>query len=303
MPMLAVCRSIWSILTDTVTGFVDHKGMRLSAAVAFYALLSLAPLVMLAVAMAATVLGPEAARGGLVEEFREHTGQAGAEVIQATIANASKRGEGTLATIIGLTMLVLGASAVFGELQDSLNTIWGVPPRPGNSLLIYLRGRLFSAGLVVAVCFVLLGTVVLSTWLNAVEKAIAGTGYALPAIWQWINGGISFIIILMLYAAVYRYLPDIDVKWKSVLPGAIVAAILFFIGKELIGFYLGKAGVATPFGAAGSVVALVVWIYYSGVLFFIGAELTRAVQTHRTATRNSTGNSTGTGGRPVGQSR
>lgn len=295
MPMLAACRTVWSILADTVTGFVDHKGMRLSAAVAFYALLSLAPLVMLAVAVATTVLGPEAARGGLVEEFREHTGQAGAEVIQSTIANASKRGEGTLATVIGLTMLVLGASAVFAELQDSLNTIWAVPPRAGHGVLIYLRGRLFSASLVVAVCFLLLGTVVLSTWLNAVEKAIAGTGYALPTIWQWINGGISFVIILILYAAVYRYLPDADVKWKSVLPGAMVAAILFFVGKELIGFYLGKAGVATPFGAAGSLVALVVWIYYSGVLFFIGAELTRAVQMHRTATA--------AGGRPAVQSR
>jgi membrane protein len=192
-------------------------------------------------------------------------------------------------------MLVLGASAVFAELQDSLNTIWAVPPRAGHGVLIYLRGRLFSASLVVAVCFLLLGTVVLSTWLNAVEKAIAGTGYALPTIWQWINGGISFVIILILYAAVYRYLPDADVKWKSVLPGAMVAAILFFVGKELIGFYLGKAGVATPFGAAGSLVALVVWIYYSGVLFFIGAELTRAVQMHRTATD--------AGGRPAVQSR
>ena len=268
---------LWlDVVKDAGTGWIDHKATRLAAAVAFYTLLSMAPLLVLAVAVAGFVFGDDAARGELDAQLRNLVGPSGAETLKSAMIAADKPKSGILATVVGIVSLLFGASGVFGELQDSMNTVWEVRPKEGRGIMGLVKDRFLSFGMVLVVGFLLLVSLVLSTALSAAggyfERILPG----LPWVPQALNLLLSFFVVALLFALLFKYLPDVTVGWPEVFFGAVVTSLLFGAGKYLIGIYLGKAGVGSAFGAAGSVVALVVWVYYSALILFFGVELTRA---------------------------
>jgi len=248
----------------------------LAAAVAFYSILSLAPLLILAIAIAGMIFGEEAARGELVAQMKDLVGEEGANVIQATLANAKKPEQGIIATVIGSITLLLGASGVFGELHDALNVIWEVRPKKGGGLWRFIRAKFLSFGMVLSIGFLLLISLVLSTALSSLGTYAAGLAPGVPILMGVLSFAVSILLIAGLFALLYRYLPDARIPWKHIWFGAAITSLLFTLGKFAIGLYLAQAAVGSPFGAAGSLVVLVVWIYYSALIVFFGAELTQA---------------------------
>lgn len=270
----------WAVVREAASDWMADKATRLSAALAFYTILSVAPLFVIATAVAGLVFGQEAATGALADQLRGVLGDAGAEVVQTTVAHASRPQQGILAGIIGIATLLYGASGVFGELQDSLNTVWGVQPKPGRGIWGTIRDRFLSFGMVLVFGFLLLVTLILTAALAAFSGYLGSIMPGLPAVMYVANAVLSFVVVTVLFALLFKFLPDARIAWPEVWFGAVVTAVLFTAGKYLIGLYLGKAGVATPFGAAGSVVAFVVWVYYSGLILFFGAELTKVSARH-----------------------
>ena len=269
-------KDAWPLLKETGEAWIDDKASRLAAALAFYALLSMAPLLVVAVSVAGMVFGAEAARGQIAAQIQGVVGAEAGEAIQAMLAHAGGTGKGVLGTIIGGVVLLFGASGVFGELQDSLNTIWEVKARPGRGVLGVIKDRLFSFGMVLAVAFVLLVSLVVSAGLSALGGVLENSLPGGSAVWQVLNFIIGLAVVTGLFAAIYKVVPDVTISYRDVLVGAFTTALLFTVGKALIGLYLGKAGVGSPFGAAGSLVVVVVWVYYSASVFFLGAEFTQA---------------------------
>jgi membrane protein len=265
----------WVLVKESVTSLIDDKGPRLAAALAFYTLLSLSPLVVIAVALAGLAFGEEAARGQIAAELSALVGSHGAGVIETLVQNAKKPEAGIASTVIGVVVLLFGASGVFGELQDALNQIWRVEPKPGLGLRGMIRERLFSFAMVMGVAFLLLVSLIVSTLLAAAGKYLSG---ALPGgawVWNALNAAISLGVISALFAATYKTVPDAHITWRDVWVGAGVTALLFTLGKSLIGIYLGRSSVSSTYGAAGSLVALVVWVYYSAIILMLGAAFTR----------------------------
>lgn len=268
-------KDTWGILKKAALEWLDDKATRLSAAIAFYTILSIAPLLLIAVAIAGAVFGEKAATGAITDELRGMLGDAGAEVAQTALAHADRPAAGTFATIFGVAMLLFGASGVFGELQATMNTVWNVKPKPGRGIWGMIRDRFLSFGMVLVVGFLLLVSLVINTALAAIGKYAAGLAPGVPVLMQVANFVIGFAVVTVLFALIFKFLPDAKVAWRDVWFGAVVTAILFTVGKYAIGMYLGRAGVGTPFGAAGSLVAFVVWVYYSGLIVLFGAELTQ----------------------------
>ena len=266
---------VWKLVRAAGSEWMDDNATRLGAAVAFYSILSLTPLLLLAVAVAGMVFGEEAARGELVNQMRDLIGASGAEVVQTTLANAKEPGSGVLATVIGIVTLLVGASGVFGELHDAMNVVWNVRVKPGRGFWGIVRDKFLSFGMVLSIGFLLLVSLVASTVLTAFGGYLNGLLPGLPALMRLANFVLSLLVVTGLFALLFRYLPDVRAPWRFVWFGAVVTAFLFTLGKFLIGLYLAQAAVATPFGAAGSLVALVVWVYYSALIFFFGAELTQ----------------------------
>lgn len=271
---------VWSILKKAGKEWLDDKATRLAAALAFYTILSIAPLILIAVAIAGAVFGEEAATGAINDQLRGLIGDAGAEVARTTVEHANRPKAGTVATVVGVFTLLFGASGVFGELQGALNAIWNVKPKPDRGIWGTIRDRFLSFGMVLVVGFLLLVSLLVSTALAAAAKYVGGLAPGVPVLMQAVNFLISFVLITALFALIFKYLPDAEIAWRDVWFGAAVTAALFTVGKYLIGLYLGQAGVATPFGAAGSLVAFVVWVYYSGLIVFFGAELTQVTAEH-----------------------
>ena len=271
---------LWTILKESGKEWMEDKASRLAAALAFYTILSIAPLVLIAVAIAGAVFGEEAATGAINDQLRGLVGEAGAEVARTTVEHANKPKAGTLATVIGVITLLFGASGVFTELQGALNAIWNVKPKPDRGIWGTIRDRFLSFGMVLVVGFLLLVSLVVSTALAALAKYAEGLAPGVPVLMQVANFAISFAVVTILFALMFKYLPDAQIAWRDVWFGALVTAALFTVGKYLIGLYLGRGGVSTPFGAAGSLVAFVVWVYYSGLIVFFGAELTEVTAEH-----------------------
>jgi membrane protein len=270
----------WTVLREAGTEWIEDNATRLSAALAFYTILSIAPLFVIAVAIAGAVFGHEAATGALTDQLRGLLGDAGAEVARTTVERADKPAAGTVATIIGVITLLFGASGVFGELQGALNAIWNVKPKPDRGIWGKVRDRFLSFGMVLVIGFLLLVSLIVTAILAALGTYLEGLAPGVPILMQVANFVISFLVVTALFALVFKYLPDAQVAWRDVWFGALVTAALFTVGKYAIGVYLGKAGVGTPFGAAGSLVAFVVWVYYSGLIVFFGAELTQVTARH-----------------------
>ena len=268
-------RDIGSLIKSTVVEWIDDNAARVAASLAFYTLLSMAPLVVLSISMAGVVMGEDAVRGKLLNEVGAVIGPQAAGALNAIVTSAEQSQSGTLSSIISLIVLFVGASGVFGELQYALDTIWGVKPKPQRGVMGIIKERLFSFSLVIGVAFVLLVSLLVSAALSAVGKFMADTLPGGAVVWQMVNIAVSLGVITVLFALIYKVVPDVEIRWRDVWVGALVTAVLFNIGKYLLGFYLGRSTVASSYGAAGSVVALVVWVYYSAQIVFVGAEFTQ----------------------------
>ncbi len=265
---------MWSLLSATFTDWYSDRAQRLGAALAYYTIFALAPGLVIVMALAGVLLGP-GAEGQILEQIRELLGEQGAAAIEATIRSARTATLGATGFALALGSLVFGLWGVFGELQDGLNTIWGVTPKPGRRVLDIVKDRFWSFTVVVGIGFLLLVSLVLSAWLAAVGTYL---GHLLPApaaVLEAINFGISFAVITGAFAVIFKLLPDVRIAWRDVWLGAAVTALFFSVGKVLIGLYLGKSAVASAYGAAGSLVIIVVWVYYSAQILLFGAEFTK----------------------------
>lgn len=261
----------------TLEAIAGHHLFQLSAALSYYTLLSLAPIVLVTVAITGLVFGREAVQGRIVEEIRGLVGESGAEVIQSVIQNASEPESGWLSLAIGLVTLLIGATTVFVQLQDSLDQIWGVEAKPKrNAIWTFVKDRLLSLAMVLGIGFLLLVSLLINAALSAWSgwAAMAGPD-DFPALMEIVNSVGSFAVITLLFAMIFKFLPDVRLAWKHVWFGAVVTSALFTAGKFAIGMYLGRASIGSAFGAAGSVVVLLVWIYYASLILFLGAEITR----------------------------
>jgi membrane protein len=270
-----------AIAKETAADWLEDNASRLAASLAFYTLLSLAPLVIIAVAIAGILLGPEAARGQIASELSQIVGHNAAEGIQSVVASARSQASGTIGTIVGVVTLFIGASGVFGELQFALNAIWEVRAKPGRGVLGEIKDRFFSFTMVLGVAFLLLVSLVLSAVLSAIGHRFADVLPGGELAWQVANFAFSFAMVTGLFALIYKYVPDVRIAWEDVWVGAAMTALLFTIGKSLLGIYLGKASIGSSYGAAGSLVVLVVWVYYSVQILFLGAEFTQVVARRR----------------------
>jgi membrane protein len=226
--------------------------------------------------MAGIIYGEDAARGQITEQLSAYVGTQASDAIQSLVKSASSKTSGVWATVIGLVVLLFGASSVFGELKAALNIIWGVIAKPGRPILNLLLGRLFSFSMVLVIGFLLLASLVVSAALTAASKHLSIWIPATAGHWQWIDIGISVVVITVLFALIFKLLPNVIVAWRDVIVGALATSVLFTLGKMLISFYLGSSSVASTFGAAGSLIVILLWVYYSTCILFFGAEFTRA---------------------------
>jgi membrane protein len=267
--------TLWWVLRHAVIGWWNDNVPRLGASLAYYTLFALAPILVIAIGVAGLVFGPEAVRGEVVGQIRDLVGEQGAAAVQSMLEGAGKPAAGVLATVIGLITAFLGATGAFIELQTALNAIWRVQPRPGVSVMAFLQQRLISFGLVIGVGFLLLVSLLVSALLAAFNRYLGARFPALAVVWEATNVIVSLGVVTLLFAMVYKILPDVRLGWRDVWVGALVTAGFFSIGKQIIGLYLGTSSLASSYGAAGSVVVLLVWVYYSSQIVLLGAEFTR----------------------------
>lgn len=270
---------VWPLLKQTYKEWDRHQAPKLGAALSYYTVLSLAPLLIVVLAVIGLALGKEAAKGEIMGQLQSMLGSQGAHAIDTVITNANKPATGTVASILGLITLFIGASGVFSELRDSLNRIWDVPAKESSGFFSMIRERFLSFGMVLAIGFLLLVSLVISAGLAAAGKFVGGMMPIPPAVLQGVNLIVSVAFVTVLFALIFRFLPDEHVAWTDVWMGAFVTSLLFTIGKFLIGIYLGKASVGSAYGAAGSLVIVLVWVYYSAQIFFFGAEFTHVYST------------------------
>lgn len=270
-------KKIWRLLKEAFTEWNKDKASRLAASLAYYTVFSLAPLLVIVIAIAGAVFGEEAARGQLVEQIQGLLGREGAEFVETAINNANQPGEntGSIASLISIAILLFGASGVFSQLQDALNTIWEVTERPNSSVLEMVRKRVLSFGMVLGIGFLLLVSLVISAVLAALSNYLNGLLPGFDGLWQLVNFAIGFGVTALLFAMIYKFLPDVKITWGDVAIGAVLTSLLFSIGRYLIGLYLGNSSFASAYGAAGSVIIILAWVYYSAQILFFGAELTQ----------------------------
>jgi membrane protein len=268
-------RRMNTVLTESLKAWIDQRASSKGAALAFYTLFSMTPILVLAIAVAGYFFGAEAAQGEIIIQMQGLVGPNGALAIQALLAAAQDPASGLAATIIASILLLAGTTTVFVELKGSLDEMWGVDKTRQSGFGVIMRTRLLSFGLVLVLAFLLLISLVVSSALAVLERYASVIWSSSAVVLSTIPSLISFGVIACLFAVIYKMLPDVQLSWRDVWTGAIFTAGLFSLGKYAIGLYLGNSGVASSFGAAGSVVALLVWVYYSAQMFFLGAEFTR----------------------------
>jgi membrane protein len=265
----------WQVLKFTVNGYIEDGCLSRGAAIAYYTVFSLAPVLIIIIAIAGAVFGADAARGALLGELDSLMGRQGGEAIQTMIASAGSHNRSGWAGIVGLITLIVTASGVFSELQTALNAIWRTKPHTGTVSRL-VRARLASLGLVMTLGFLLLVSLVVSSALTAVGPWLDRLFPGAQVVVQTVSFLVSLGMIALLFGLIYKILPDTSLAWRDVAAGAIVTAVLFNVGKFLISLYLGSSSVASSFGAAGALALLLLWIYYSSQIFLLGAEFTRA---------------------------
>jgi membrane protein len=268
-------KSTFELVKQTATEWVDQDVPRLGAALSFYTIFAIAPLFLIVLAVAGLWFGAEAARRELFGQLSTLVGSEGGEAIQALVSAARQPKAGLWATAIALITLFVGATSVFVQLQDSLNVVWGVRRKPGRGVRNFVRDRLLSFALIIGIGFLLLVSLVLSAGLSALGNYMAGLLPAQATIWQGINFVVSFGIITFLFAMIFKVLPDVQIAWRDVWFGAVITAFLFNLGKFFFGLYLGRSSVTSAYGAAGSLVLVLLWVYYSAQILFFGAKFTQ----------------------------
>jgi membrane protein len=288
-------RHLWRLVKDSVAAWIEDYAPSMGAALAYYTLFSIAPLLLIVIAIAGLVFGADAARGAIVAQLAGLIGEQGAGAIEGLVRSASAPARSAIATIVGVVTLVIGATTAFAELQSALDRIWEVPAREKpRGIWGLLRQRLLSFGMVLVLGLLMLVSLVFSAALAALGHWWGGFFDGWEAALQAVNFAVSFALTTGLFAAIYKFMPRARIAWRDVWVGAVVTALLFTVGKFLIGLYLGKSGVTSGFGAAGSMVVLLIWVYYSAQIFLLGAEFTW-VYAHRSGSRIAVA---GAGGAP-----
>jgi membrane protein len=273
-------KGLYSILRETFFNWNKHDAPRLGAALAFYTILSLSPLLILVVALAGFLFSRSTAQAHILSQVQGMIGTEGGKAVESMLANAQKPATGILGSIIGLLSLLFGASGVFTELRSALNVIWDVKPEQTAGAVALLRERFFSFGMVLSIGFLLLVSLVVSTVLAAIGKFFGALLPISSLVLTTLNFLLSYFGVAVLFALIFRFVPEARVRWRHVWLGALVTAMFFTIGKTLIGLYLGKSSIGSSYGAAGSVIVVIVWVYYSAQIFFFGAEFTHAYAEH-----------------------
>ncbi len=279
MPLSAMKRiwgKVWPVVKQAFSEWSSDKCPRLGAALSYYTVFSLAPVLILVIAVAGIFLGREAAQGQIVKELGGLLGLEASKMVQDAILKAGQSDGGLRASVIGIVTLLVGATGVMVELQDALNTVWKVLPKPGGGVKRFVRARLVALALVLSIGFLLLVSLVMSAGLEVVSSWAGGILPGWVIFGYLLNYGISIGVIALFFALLFKLLPDAKVAWKDVWFGALLTSLLFHLGKYLIALYIGRASVASTFGAAGSLAVVLVWIYYSSQILLLGAEVTRA---------------------------
>jgi membrane protein len=264
----------WTLVKTAASAWIDDYAPSMGAALSYYTVFSLAPLLLIVISIAGLVFGEEAARGELFGQLAGLMGADAAKAVEGVLTSVNKPGQGLAATLLGVGLLVVGATTVFGELQDALDRIWRAPARKKGGLWSLLRARLLSFGMILGIAFLLMVSLVLGAVISALGKWWGGWFGDWEALAQAVNVLVGFALTTVVFAMIYKLMPRVKVQWHDVLLGALVTSVLFTVGKFLIGLYIGKSGVASGFGAAGSLVIVFVWVYYSAQIFLMGAEFT-----------------------------
>lgn len=271
------------LIRTTFTEWVDDKASRLSAALAYYSIFSIAPLLVIAISIAGQIMGQDAVSGQLYEELRGHVGPAAADTLQSMIKSASAPRDSAWAAILGFGTLLLGASGVFGQLKDALNTIWNVDEKKYSGIGGFIRVKLLSFGMVLVIGFLLLVSLLASTAIAALNHQLEHL-FRLPAfVWVYVTFFISLGMVTSLFALIFKILPDTRVPWRAAWMGAALSGVLFEIGKTGLGWYLGRESTTSAYGAAGSIVLVLMWIYYTSCILFFGAEFAQVYAKDRAA--------------------
>ena len=269
-------KAAWELLKLTFGDWIDDNAFELSGALAFYTIFSIAPVLLIAVGVASFFLTPDTATDQIVGEMKKMIGAEGANAVRQVIDSSRGFGKGLWAVSVGIVTLILGATAVFGELQSALNQIWDVKAKPDRGVIMsFVVDRVRSFSIAICVGFLLLVSLVISALISGLQNYMNTWLPGVPWVWHTANAVSSFLVIALLFAAIYKLLPDVLISWRDVWIGAAVTALLFTAGKYLIGIYLGRTATASAFGAAGSLVVLLFWVYYSALISFLGAEFTQ----------------------------
>lgn len=269
-------KEVIALAKGTFTEWSSDNATRLSAALAYYAVFSIAPILIIIIAIVALIYGREAAQGQVAGELTNWVGANTATAVQSWVEAAGKsKSSGIIATIIGVCVLILGATTFFGELKNALNTIWGVTPSPGHTISAIVRDRILSFSMVVSIAFLLMISLVISSLLAAFSGWLGALVSLPPELWKVVDFLLSLTITSTLFALIFKILPNVVLRWKDVYPGAILTALLFTLGKSVIAWYLGRSGPESSFGAAGAVIIILLWVYYVTCILFLGAEFTK----------------------------
>jgi membrane protein len=267
---------IWSLIRRTIDEFLEESPFQLAAALSYYTVLSLSPLVLVVVGVAGLVWSEDAVRAQLLHQIEQLAGPAGAETVSTVLARGIDPGRDRISVAIGIATLLIGATTVFAQLQAALNQIWNVRAAPSNRVLWSLvRTRLLSLALVLALGFLLLVSLVVSAVLAGLHHYLSAALPAGGAVWQVVNVVVSLAVVAILVGMIFKALPDVRIAWSDVWFGALATSVLFTLGKSLIGLYLGHASIASSYGAAGSLVVFLVWVYYSSLIILFGAQVTQ----------------------------
>lgn len=282
-----------TIVRKTLSDWSDDNAPRLGAALAFYMLLSLAPMVLLTIAGVSLVFGRSASQAEIVNQVQRVMGNDGADAVLSMIEHSKDSSSGGWASILGVITLLFGASGVFAELRDALNMIWDVNVKGRSALITLIKDRFFSFGMVVLIALLMLMLLAVSTSISVLGKFFNELLPIPEVLLSLLNSSISVVVMAVVFSLVFKYVPEATTPWKPVWIGGAVTALLFTIGDVLIGLYLGKAGIGSTYGAAGSLIVIVVWAYYSAQIFFLGAEFTHVLAEAQEADRNSSAQANG----------
>ena len=268
-------KSIFKLLKEAFQEWQEDKVSLLAAALAYYTVFSITPLLVIAIAIAGAVFGQNTAKVEILEQINGLVGEQGANAIEVALSNANQPEISGVASLISIIVLLIGASGVFAQLQEALNTVWDVKAKPDGGIWNFIRKRLLSFGMVLVIGFLLLVSLILSALLSGIGKLQINLLPGFTPLWQLFNFAVSFGFISLLFALIYYYLPDVKIRWKDVWIGAIITALLFTVGKFAIGLYLGRGSFGSAYGAAGSLIVFLAWVFYSAQILLFGAEFTQ----------------------------